>query len=77
MTLREQLAAAFEHSGLSLVDLRKKSGLDITTVSLSRKLRGKQTLRDDEIGALAAALDISVSTPPPTLRKRRRAEHAA
>ncbi len=60
------LRDAWKASGLTLVVLRKKAGLDrrplkISVVSLSRKLGGKQSISDDEIAALAAALGIDVT----------------
>jgi hypothetical protein len=55
-TLRERLYDAWKKSELTLVQLLEKSGLHITFVSLSRKLRGKQTLSTEEYEALALVL---------------------
>lgn len=41
-------------------DLKKKSGLRCSIVSISRKLSGRQPLSDREIEALARALDVEV-----------------
>jgi transcriptional regulator with XRE-family HTH domain len=59
--LREQLHTAWKESGLTLVQLLEKSGLDVTFVSLSRKLRGKQMLSADECEALARALGVELA----------------
>jgi hypothetical protein len=66
--LREQLFSAWKESGLTLEQLLAKAKLDITFVSLSRKLRGKQALRVGECEALAGALGIQATTS----RRRRR-----
>lgn len=59
--LRVALSEAYQASGLTLQDLIDRSGLQLTIVSLSRKLRGNQVLRLDEAQKLAAALGLSLS----------------
>ena len=56
-SVREQLLAAFEASGLKLAELRKLAGLDMDETSLGRKLRGFQSLRTEEADRIAAALN--------------------
>ena len=63
---------------MTLEALRKKSGLSraplkISVVSLSRKLSGKQPLSDDEIAALARALDKDVTVQRVTVTFGRQA----
>lgn len=59
--LRVALSEAYQASGLTLQDLIDRSGLQLTIVSLSRKLRGNQVLRLDEAQKLAAAMGLSLS----------------
>jgi hypothetical protein len=77
MTLREQLRAAWIDSGLTLDQLRGRAGLQMSIVSLSRKLSGAQTLSVGECEALAAALGVVASTPAAPSRKRRERSRAA
>lgn len=60
-TLREQLAAAFDASGMTIADLRRRSGIECGEESLSRKLRGLQSLRSLEVEQIASALGIVVA----------------
>lgn len=60
-TLREQLAAAFDASDMTIGDLRRRSGIECGEESLSRKLRGLQSLRSLEVEQLASALGIVVA----------------
>lgn len=48
-------------SGITLEVLRAASGLKISTVSLSRKLRGVQPMTLDEAAAISRALGLSIS----------------
>jgi hypothetical protein len=61
-SLQGQLRDAFQRSGLTIDELIERSGLELDTASLSRKIRGKQTLRSTEIESLASALGVVVST---------------
>lgn len=61
-SLADQLRAAWEASELTLDQLLARAGLDMTRVSLSRKLRGEQILTTEECEALALALGVEVST---------------
>lgn len=47
--------------GWSVAELLRKSKLKTGRASLSRKLRGKQSLRDEEISRLATTLDVSIT----------------
>lgn len=60
-SLRIALSDAYKASGLTLQELITRSGLQLTIVSLSRKLRGNQVLRLDEAKKLAAAMGMSLS----------------
>ena len=60
-TIREQLRRAFDTSGLTMTQLRTLSKLDVDESGLGRKLNGKQSLRSEEIDALAFALGVQVS----------------
>lgn len=55
----EVLHRAWQQSGLTLEALLARSGLELTIVSLSRKLRGLQTLRVAEVEAVARALNCA------------------
>lgn len=57
----KQLHDAWEAGELTLRELRDRSGLTITIVSLSRKLRGLQPLSTDECAALARVLGVQVT----------------
>lgn len=61
---RQQLSEAFDASGLTLLDLIRRSGLECSVSTMSRKLNGEQTLRDTEIEALARALCVEVVAGP-------------
>ena len=61
--LRTQLHDAWRQSGLTLEQLRDKAALKTTIVSLSRKLRGKQSLRTEEWEALAEVLGLRSPAP--------------
>lgn len=66
-TIQRQLLDAFEAKGLTLDELIRLADLDCGPDSLSRKLRGKQSLRSGEIEKLATALRIEVTAgKPPT-----------
>ena len=64
LSLQRQLSDAYyarkRRDGLTFDELLRLSKLDISTDSLSRKIRGKQVLYDGEIEALAVALRIEV-----------------
>jgi transcriptional regulator with XRE-family HTH domain len=66
--LRKRLRAAFDESGLTVAELRDRSGLDLDPSSLSRKLGGRQSLRAEEAEAIANALGCSIE-----LREKRAA----
>lgn len=66
--LREQLRQEWIRSGLSLPELIKKSGIDCSVESMSRKLSGQQTLRLDEAVSLVRALGFELR-----LKSRKRA----
>lgn len=63
-TLQRQLLEAYEarvkSEGLTLDELIRLAKLDCSADSLSRKLRGTQSLRAPEVEALATALRIVV-----------------
>ena len=61
-TIQQQLADAFEDRGLTLLELKRLAALDCSPDSLSRKLRGLQSLRSTEIEAIAKALRVQVTT---------------
>lgn len=61
MSLREKLHAAWKASGMTLGQLLVLSGLQMTEVSLGRKLGGKQTLRIEEGESIATALGVTAS----------------
>jgi hypothetical protein len=56
-----QLRTAWQASGMTLADLKRRSKLRVSIVSLSRKLAGKQRMTNDEVAALALALGQSVT----------------
>lgn len=69
-SIQEQLFNAWDGSGRTLLDVaaaakeraeRAGRQLDLDEPSLSRKLRGKQTLRTWEAEILAAVLGIKIS----------------
>jgi hypothetical protein len=64
--LQQQLLDAYtarkERDGLTLDELIRLSRLDCSPDSLSRKLRGEQSLRSWEIEKLATALRVVVTT---------------
>jgi hypothetical protein len=51
-----QLHRAWERSGLTLQQLRDKAKLKMSIVSVSRKLRGLQTISAEEASAFAKVL---------------------
>lgn len=59
-SMTEQLNDAFERSGLTVVELLKRSGLDIDRSSLARKLKGELRLNVDEAQTLAAVLGVTL-----------------
>lgn len=59
-TIRQQLHAAWEASGLTMGELLKRAKLDMDETSLGRKLDGKQSLRIEEAEAIARALKIAL-----------------
>lgn len=61
-SIHGQLHQAWQASDLTLRELLAKSGLPLTIVSLSRKLRGLQVMSTAEASLLAAALGVVVST---------------
>ena len=65
-SIQEQLLDAYEGKveteGMTLLELKRLADLPCSADSLSRKLRGKQSLRSNEIEALARALRIQVIT---------------
>jgi uncharacterized protein (DUF488 family) len=60
-SIRQQLADALTERGWSIRELHRRARLGCTEVSLSRKLRGKQTLRSTEVERLARVLRIEVT----------------
>ncbi len=62
--LRQQIVDAFRASGLTLADLILRSGLQCSEATMSRKMGGTQTLRAEEVEALARALCVQVVTGP-------------
>lgn len=61
-SLRKQLLDAYNKSGMTLGELRRLADLDCSEDSVSRKLRGTQSLRAQEIEAMAKALRVEVTT---------------
>lgn len=61
-SIHGQLHQAWQASDLTLRELLAKSGLPLTIVSLSRKLRGLQVMSTAEASLLASALGVVVST---------------
>jgi hypothetical protein len=61
-SLQRQLWDAFEESGLTFDQLLRLADLDLDRASLSRKLRGKQTISAKECEAIAAALRVVITT---------------
>lgn len=61
-SLRKQLLDAYNKSGMTLGELRRLANLECSEDSVSRKLRGGQSLRAQEIEAMASALRVEVST---------------
>jgi len=61
-SLQEQLLDAYNESGMTFGDLRRLANLACSEDSVSRKLRGEQSLRSYEIEAMARALRVKVST---------------
>lgn len=65
LTIQQQLLNAYtdrkERQGLTLDELLRLSALDCSPDSLSRKLRGEQSLRSWEIEKLATALRVRVT----------------
>ncbi len=68
--LHEQLRRAWERSDLTLDELVDRAQLECCADSLSRKLRGKQTMSTLEAEALAMAMKERVVAGP---RKKRAA----
>jgi len=64
LSIQQQLFNAYasrkERDGLTLDELLRLSALGCSPDSLSRKLRGEQSLRSWEIEALATALRVRV-----------------
>ncbi len=60
-TIQRQLLDAFEGSNMTLGELLRLSALRCSEDSLSRKLRGRQSLRAPEIERLANALRVEVT----------------
>lgn len=63
-SLPEQIRDAWKSSGIELVELIQRSGLDTSPSSLSRKLRGEQVMTTDEAQALARALGVNLVWVP-------------
>jgi len=63
-SLPEQIRDAWKSSGIELVELIQRSGLDTSASSLSRKLRGEQVMTTEECQALAAALGVTLVWVP-------------
>lgn len=65
-SIQEQLHDAYkakvESEGMTLLELKRLADLKCSADSLSRKLRGTQSLRSPEIEALARALRVQVVT---------------
>lgn len=61
-SIRRQLMDAYEARGLTWDELIRLADLKCSADSISRKLRGKQSLRAGEIEALAKALRVQVVT---------------
>jgi hypothetical protein len=59
-----QLLAAFESSELTLEQLVEKAQLGCDIHSLSRKLRGKQSLRTTEAECISDALEAAIQYEP-------------
>lgn len=74
--LHQQVHDAWKTSGLSQQRLLELAGLDCTSDSLSRKLRGLQILTTAEAEKLAAALGIGLSIPAPAMDEATAAEVA-
>ena len=60
-SIQQQLADAFEQRGLTLLELKRLADLECSPDSLSRKLRGLQSLRSTEVEAIAKALRVEVT----------------
>jgi hypothetical protein len=60
--IHRQLMDAYEAKGLTWDELIRLADLKCSADSISRKLRGKKSLRSREIEALAKALRIQVTT---------------
>lgn len=60
-TLREQLLDAFQAQDLTFRELLRRSKLECSEESLARKLRGEQSLRSQEVEAIAGALNVVVA----------------
>jgi len=64
-SIQQQLLAAYtakvEGEGLTLLELKRLADLKCSADSLSRKLRGTQSLRSYEIEAIARALRVEVT----------------
>lgn len=60
-SIAAQLYAAMVLRGWSVAKLLRESKLKTSRPSMSRKLRGKQSLRDEEISKLARALDVTIA----------------
>jgi hypothetical protein len=69
-TILQQIQAAFARSGLTLDELRDRSGLKTERSNLGRKMAGKVGLRTSEAEALAAALSITIAVVPEAKRRR-------
>jgi hypothetical protein len=59
--IHRQLLEAYEEAGLTWDELIRLANLKCSADSISRKLRGKQSLRSGEIERLARALRIQVT----------------
>jgi hypothetical protein len=68
-TIQQQLSDAFGESGLTLLELKRLADLKCSPDSLSRKLRGRQSLRSGEIEKLAKALRVQVTAGKPSESK--------
>lgn len=66
-SITEQLRAAFEKSGMTVVALLEKSRLDIDRTSLAKKLKGEIRLNTDEAQVLATILDVTIVWSPEML----------